>query len=300
MILTCPNCGTQYVVKDGAIPPQGRQVRCASCKHSWHQDPEEGGELELGAEAEAPPEIATSDTDIDAVTEAETPPADGPDVDPEQVKSQPESFAEAAIIEPSTGPEAEERAYQEATLQGARVEELVSRTSPTAVPADYGAPPEPEIQEDDEFSPFAARDDVEPRGRRPIVTLLLALLLIAALAAAFWFFAPAEWKSRIGLAQTTTPLQLSNPPQMELRQLASGNQLLTVAGRVINPTAEAHAVPPIYAQLYDHGGKVIYRWTIAPPTPTLGPGASASFNSAEVNVPAGAEGLTISLGPPKA
>ena len=39
MILTCPNCGTQYVVKDGAIPPQGRQVRCASCKHSWHQDP---------------------------------------------------------------------------------------------------------------------------------------------------------------------------------------------------------------------------------------------------------------------
>src|SRR3982751_682893 len=46
MILTCPSCGTQYVVKDGAIPPQGRQVRCASCKHSWHQDPEPGAELE--------------------------------------------------------------------------------------------------------------------------------------------------------------------------------------------------------------------------------------------------------------
>src|SRR5215207_8127352 len=40
MILTCPSCGTQYVVKDGAIPPGGRQVRCASCKHSWHQEPE--------------------------------------------------------------------------------------------------------------------------------------------------------------------------------------------------------------------------------------------------------------------
>ena len=23
MILTCPTCGTQYVVKDGAIPPGG-------------------------------------------------------------------------------------------------------------------------------------------------------------------------------------------------------------------------------------------------------------------------------------
>ena len=40
MILTCPACDTKYVVKDGAIPPGGRQVRCASCKHSWHQDPD--------------------------------------------------------------------------------------------------------------------------------------------------------------------------------------------------------------------------------------------------------------------
>jgi len=40
MILTCPACDTKYVVKDDAIPPGGRQVRCASCKHRWHQEPE--------------------------------------------------------------------------------------------------------------------------------------------------------------------------------------------------------------------------------------------------------------------
>ena len=40
MILTCPACGTQYAVKDGAIPAQGRKVRCASCGESWHQQPE--------------------------------------------------------------------------------------------------------------------------------------------------------------------------------------------------------------------------------------------------------------------
>ena len=62
MILTCPACDTRYVVKDDAIPPGGRQVRCASCKHSWHQDAGPlalgRGDIALGAPADfgGPPE----------------------------------------------------------------------------------------------------------------------------------------------------------------------------------------------------------------------------------------------------
>jgi predicted Zn finger-like uncharacterized protein len=280
MILTCPNCGTQYVVKDGAIPPKGRQVRCASCSHSWHQDSDEP---------------------------AEPRPAPEPVVD--EAEPQAEDIAGLPVIEPRSGPEAEERAYEEAALNEAAEgdreavvahEDLPEPEVTSAESADYDAPPGPELQADDEFSPFAERDYDEPRRRRPIVMILLLVFLVAAAAAAFWFFAPVEWKSRLGLAETTTPLQLSNPPHVERRPLASGQDLLTVAGRVINPTDKAHPVPPIYAELYDHGGKLVYRWTIAPPTQVLAPGASASFNSAEVNVPAGAEELTISLGPPKA
>jgi hypothetical protein len=59
-------------------------------------------------------------------------------------------------------------------------------------------------------------------------------------------------------------------------------------------------VPPLQAQLKTRTGRVVYRWTIAPPARTLAPGASASFNSAEVNVPPGGEELTITLGPPSA
>src|SRR5688500_6714360 len=290
MILTCPACGTQYVVKDGAIPPQGRQVRCASCKHSWHQDPE---------------------------------PTDTP--------SGEETVAEAAMIDPSTGPEAEERAYQEAALAAedqpgeASIEEPpimeeagpqadyepteaieppVEDAPPEPVPTpEYAQPvmaeesaPTPEPAAEDDFTPFRYEREEEPRKRSPLVTVLLVALLIAALAAVFWFLAPAEWKQRIGIAGAgETPLQLMMT-HSDRQKLASGNELLAVSGRVINPTDESQDVPPIRAQLRSATGKLVYSWTIAPPTRTLPPGASATFNSAEVNVPAGGDELTITLG----
>src|SRR5688572_18561074 len=108
MILTCPACDTKYVVKDGAVPPGGRQVRCAACKHSWHQDSEAGA---------------------------------APDLEEQSV-------AEAAMIEPSTGPEAEERAYQEAMLEeqpvGQVPDDLDVAAAPTETIGDSepAAPPE--------------------------------------------------------------------------------------------------------------------------------------------------------------
>jgi len=35
MILTCPECSTRYMAKDGTIGPNGRSVKCARCDSVW-------------------------------------------------------------------------------------------------------------------------------------------------------------------------------------------------------------------------------------------------------------------------
>lgn len=294
MILTCPNCGTQYVVKDGAIPPEGRHVRCAACKHSWHQDPETiTHEPAQSARAE-PGQIAET----------------SPDEMPEAPKNRDESFAQATMIEPRNGPESEERAYEEAAIEAAapasadsasavqaadRIEATSGRVQAEAEPSEQPSA-EPAT---DTFSPFIDNGEVEPKRRNVASTILIVAMVVIIAAALFWFFAPAGIKAKLGLvAAGVSPLSLVTT-HMDRQPLESGNELLTVTGRVINPTAREQDVPPLQAQLKSRTGKVVYSWTIAPPARSLPPGASASFNSAEVNVPPGGDELTITLGGPR-
>ena len=307
MILTCPSCGTQYVVKDGAIPPEGRQVRCASCKHSWHQDPESTTEG-------APPHEAEPEEPLVEPAEPAPEEAAVPETDDD------ESIAEATLIEPRSGPEAEERAYEEAQIETADQgleqagedfdrgtgsayegtqfdinEQLGDAPADEAATSDWREPPEAEA-EDDEFTPFPAPDEVEPKRRNPIISIVIVVLVVIVLAALFWFLAPPELKARLGLGGVAASPLAVVMSHMDRQRLESGNELLTVSGRVINPTGKDQDVPPLRAELKTRAGKVVYSWTIAPPARELSAGGSASFNSAEVNVPPGGDELTITLG----
>ena len=270
MILTCPSCGTQYAVKDGAIPEDGRKVRCASCGHSWHQMPERDSEVdevpEPAAEAGDPASPATGYDDMDG--------------EPELVGSEP----------------------TEPIAPGAELAE-----APGAVPV---PPPEgdwPETRSDEqEWDPdkeipdaeeiAAAESESEPeRKRNWRMAILLAILVVIAIVAVLWIIAPSSLRRYVGIASAqATPLQIA-PGTPERQKLASGNELVVISGRVINPSSTSQSVPPIEAQLRDTSGKLVYSWTIAPPARTLPPGGAASFNSAETDVPPSGPDSTVTL-----
>ncbi len=294
MILTCPACGTSYVVKDGAIPPGGRQVRCASCKHSWHQDSEPAdiaveAPLDLNPEVEPTIDPASSDPDFaeTAPDQSEAASATEPLPEPSPMGGAPSSFVAppSASLEDAIDFSAGDGDAAEVTASQAGVDDSAWDSSASV---------------DDDFRPYAGSlDEAEPKRSWPL-TIGALILLIGVLAAAFWFLAPVEWRQRIGIAGPgETPLLLQVRTS-DRQTLASGNELFAVSGRVINPTESSQPVPPLRAELRDSAGKLIYSWTIAPPARTLPPGASASFNSAEVNVPKGADQLTVTLGTPAA
>ena len=291
MILTCPSCGTQYVVKDGAITPSGRQVRCKACQHSWREFPPADEQQVQESVAEA--ELADS---------VEPQPSSEPIEEPRQEFTAPDEPAdEYAEAQP---PEEVEpvSAYD-------RDEPLDEEPSPSPIPPEADvvglaeAAPSHRLEwleEDEDFSPFARREPDEAKSRSGIILAAVVVLVIAAIVAGLWFLAPVEWRQRLGIAEAgETPLQLMMT-HSDRTQLASGNEFLNISGRIINPTDVQQKVPPIHAQLHDGSGKVVYQWTIPPPTKTIPPGGSASFNSAELNIPPAAQELTVTLGEPKA
>lgn len=279
MILTCPACDTKYVVKDGAIPPAGRQVRCASCKHSWHQDPDEA------AEAASAPETEVAEAAANIVEQPTFPTTDTP--------NPLDQIATDVPPAPAPPPLTEDRQWQQVEPASAWDE-----AAPGAEAEPYVAPePEPEpIAED--FEPFYDHDPIEqPKRKWPL--LLLLVLLVALAAIAFWFFAPAELRARAGLASVKESQLYAVVNTGDYQRLASGNNLFTVSGRIVNSTDSRQPVPPIRAELLDKSKqKVIHSWTISPPTNSLDINKSASFNSAEVDVPEGGEFIRIRLGGP--
>lgn len=288
MILTCPSCGTQYAVKDGAIPPEGRKVRCAACGHSWHQTTATPEETTAAEEAlDEPEEFAQPEAD------------DGRSTDDRRDWGSEEGHR--GENEPVSEPVAE--VPIDPVAPGAPLVE-----PPTSVPVpppdaeqwgvqSYDESPEELAKEIPDREEIAAAEAETPdQQRRSWLTgVLIALVVVAIVALAVWFLAPNSVRRGLGLAAAAAPALQIAAGAPERQKLASGNELVVVSGRIINPSPNNQPVPPIKAQLRDRTGKLVFSWTIDPPAPSLPPGGSTPFNSAEMDVPASGPNSTVTF-----
>jgi predicted Zn finger-like uncharacterized protein len=178
-----------------------------------------------------------------------------------------------------------------------------AREVPQPAPRPAAAAVPPPLPEPSDFDAFAHAPPFRPR-RNParlwtMASIVAGAMMLSGVAAISWFGFP-NLSAKLGFAAgaEVNPFEIKSmgPPQRQM--LASGNELLTVSGRITNRSDEAQRVPQIRADLCDALQRSVYRWSISAPTAELGARQSVTFNSAEVDVPRGAKRLVLRIGPP--
>ena len=282
MILTCPNCATQYEV-DGAQfaakakmveGVRARLVRCQSCGTKWYQqvDDEEDA-LDLATEV-APP--------------APPPPSDS------LLMVEPEPEIALADVEPEPEP-----APAPAPEPAPRVE-----IEPPVVVAPKPAPEKPSRPAPPPPPPRPIRDE-EPRRRGWIWgTVAWTFLFLVAGGASFaGHFYRADIVDALPPAKRIYALLNIEVPSkargLEFEGVSYAIMeedklpVLQVTGAVVNLADKEMAIPKIRIALRDAQQREIYTWTVGADSVKLAPGASAPFKTRLSSPPAEAYDLKV-------
>ncbi len=262
MILSCPKCATRYIVPDGAIGPDGRQVRCASCRHSWFQ---EGPAMERPRVAE--PAVAAAPSAVpQAAQPVSTPASPG-------VPASPDVVADSPAADPP------------------------SRESATDAPPAVAPPPviDPPYGTDWAGDPPRTRRPRRNPARYWTMAAIAFALVAAALAGALWYFGPPGWAVNLGLvAQRGEPqLMFSLPRPPERRKLPTGQEFFAFSGRVINGSDREVTVPPIVVELRDEQGRLVFSWMTKADKDRLKPNQEARISESRLDIPANARNLSL-------
>ena len=187
--------------------------------------------------------------------------------------------------------------------------EPVQREFPEPPPVEVASPPPPPPPApvirpgvEEEGDPFAHEAPFRPRRNPAKMWTAIAVALFLVLGAgigALVYWGPPGIATSLGFgaegADGALDVQLVRQP--ERRTLASGHELLSITGRIVNLTDEEQDVPDIRAELRNAQGAVVYDWTIQAPQRTLPPRETVEFNSAEIDIPRAAEELNLQFAP---
>jgi predicted Zn finger-like uncharacterized protein len=270
MILICPQCGTRYLVPDSAIGTTGRQVRCASCRHSWFQ---EAALPERPAPAISAGPVATS---VEArVTLNPLPP---PPPDPNAPIAEPAAPTTAPVLEREAEPAANEAA------------EAVEETQA-----------QPVFRADEEPEPVA-EDWLRAKPRRNKAKTWTAMaaayfVLICAAGGALWYFGPPGWAVNLGIAPAPADTALAIPEINHSRRMVSGQLVYTFTAVIVNKSNQTLPVPPVFVELRDSRRTLVASWKTKADKDQLAPGETARISETRLNIPQSAQDIDLRFSP---
>jgi predicted Zn finger-like uncharacterized protein len=263
MLLVCPACNTRYVVPDAAIGVDGRQVRCANCKHSWFQD---GAPLPPAPPAPsiAAPLAAREDDEVATPPSVPKPPVINAPPSPSPVQTGFAAFDNPPKPPPSVGTHMPE-------------------------PARAAAEPAPER------SQFAHEPPFKPR-RNPAKMWTMAgaafAAFIAICALALWQFGVPASSFASGGKEPDLKIVLN--PNHELNYKPDGTPYFIASGTIVNPTASELKIPGMLVTLKDASGRSVYSWKMKAKARSIAPGGKVDFSEAQLDVPRAASSISIS------
>lgn len=274
MLLVCPSCRTRYVVPDSAIGMDGRQVRCASCKHSWFQ----GGVIP--PVAPAPPVVApipVAPTPVMAAPVSDETPAIDPPLSPPPPPAAPPAQAAPPVEEPAQP--------SFARFDDERSPDAVFVESPAPRASYFDEPPQ---------SQFAHEPPFKPR-RNPAKLWTMAAaafaLVVASIGGAAWYFGVPT--IGMGMAGAEPDLKIVLNQNLELNERADGTPYFIASGSIVNPTGSTQSVPQMLVTLKDASGRPVYSWKMKAKVSSLAPGAKVDFSEARLDVPLAATQISV-------
>lgn len=255
MLLVCPSCRTRYVVPDTAIGMDGRQVRCANCKHSWFQD---------GVLPPVPPAPQI--------------------IAPNPVSEQNESVT--APPEPTASPDFSR--FEEAAAGEAEHAKDISE--PFASPDSISVESPPQQSHFAHEPPFRPRRN--PAKLWTMAAVAFALL-VASGGGAVWYYGVPNIGMNLGMAGAEPDLKIILNENLELNEREDGTPFFIASGSIVNPTSRAQRVPEMLVTLKDSGGRPVYSWKMKAKVRSLAPGAKVDFSEARLDVPQAAAQITV-------